>query len=491
MANKAPALSNNKNSKLLLDGLQNPYNLYIRDSKLSGAGSGLFAGKEVPAGSEIFRVDDCQKMALKRYHKNECKLYKKMNDPTINGGNPRVKELNTTNRMLIRLVSMYEHKDITTKQWQAFQHLQYHKEAVKQASQADLASIKRNLEINKSLTSHDLTVEELEGIYWRIIFNQQAKRQMPDTLLGRYVVPAAAMINHSCRVNAHPVSDGAAIILRSTHLIMKDEEITRSYCAETYTYKQRQNRLLKAYAFNCRCPRCLMDEKDDLKHMTSDLRQEDTLQAVKMEIEIYITALMNNRPSFLSTSDIETRCKQLCNISETAKWWPIDLDPIPALLLGLAARFEAEGQWKRALGLRFKIVYLINPIRFRDRLNPFRLSQEFDLIQLERRICQLMKTDTDVQTSFKSVKSAIDWVLYGHILILLGDTQESFGVNHVFHKILRHLDQQFVDAKLRDSGMKESQWYSMQVTNEHKVLQDKSEDVLLKWLGIDLGDNFF
>jgi len=39
-----------------LEGVTCPYELYIADSKISGAGFGLFVRKEVPAGKEVFRV---------------------------------------------------------------------------------------------------------------------------------------------------------------------------------------------------------------------------------------------------------------------------------------------------------------------------------------------------------------------------------------------------------------------------------------------------
>lgn len=38
------------------EGFACPYDLYIADSKMSGAGSGLFVREEVPAGKEVFRV---------------------------------------------------------------------------------------------------------------------------------------------------------------------------------------------------------------------------------------------------------------------------------------------------------------------------------------------------------------------------------------------------------------------------------------------------
>ena len=39
-----------------LEGLTSPYELYVADSTISGAGFGLFVREEIPAGKEIFRA---------------------------------------------------------------------------------------------------------------------------------------------------------------------------------------------------------------------------------------------------------------------------------------------------------------------------------------------------------------------------------------------------------------------------------------------------
>ena len=39
-----------------LEGITCSYELYVADSKMSGAGLGLFVREEVPAGKEVFRA---------------------------------------------------------------------------------------------------------------------------------------------------------------------------------------------------------------------------------------------------------------------------------------------------------------------------------------------------------------------------------------------------------------------------------------------------
>ena len=39
-----------------LEGFAGPFEFHIADSKMSGAGLGLFVREEIPAGKEVFRV---------------------------------------------------------------------------------------------------------------------------------------------------------------------------------------------------------------------------------------------------------------------------------------------------------------------------------------------------------------------------------------------------------------------------------------------------
>ena len=53
-----PSLSSSvtKMDDRFLEGVSSAYELYIADSKMSGAGSGLFVREEVPPGKEVFRA---------------------------------------------------------------------------------------------------------------------------------------------------------------------------------------------------------------------------------------------------------------------------------------------------------------------------------------------------------------------------------------------------------------------------------------------------
>jgi hypothetical protein len=56
MADSTPVQSGSEMADLLLEGITHPHHLIIGDSEMPGAGFGLFAYEEVPAGVEVFRA---------------------------------------------------------------------------------------------------------------------------------------------------------------------------------------------------------------------------------------------------------------------------------------------------------------------------------------------------------------------------------------------------------------------------------------------------
>ena len=56
MADPSLILSVTEINNKFLEDIKCPYKLYIADSRMPGAGFGLFVREEVPAGKEVFRV---------------------------------------------------------------------------------------------------------------------------------------------------------------------------------------------------------------------------------------------------------------------------------------------------------------------------------------------------------------------------------------------------------------------------------------------------
>ncbi|KAK8114407.1 SET and MYND [Apiospora kogelbergensis] len=73
---------------------------------------------------------------------------------------------------------------------------------------------------------------------------------------GLYMHPGLAMANHSCTPSAHVQFIGRRAVLKAYRFIQKDEEVTITYTGFDYHRETRQKMLKEGYHFQCRCSRC-------------------------------------------------------------------------------------------------------------------------------------------------------------------------------------------------------------------------------------------
>lgn len=71
---------------------------------------------------------------------------------------------------------------------------------------------------------------------------------------------AASLLNHSCDPNAVAQASGTFSTVRPVDV---GEELTISYCDISWSRERRQQWLWWAYGFECKCQRCIDDEKKD------------------------------------------------------------------------------------------------------------------------------------------------------------------------------------------------------------------------------------
>lgn len=99
--------------------------------------------------------------------------------------------------------------------------------------------------------------------------------------LGSGICFDAARINHSCIPNAH-YSWNDRIERENVHAvkdIIKDEEITISYCSAMRTLKERKLEL-KPYVFACSCAACQIDNEFGVKSQIRRLEMRDLYQQI-------------------------------------------------------------------------------------------------------------------------------------------------------------------------------------------------------------------
>ena len=84
--------------------------------------------------------------------------------------------------------------------------------------------------------------------------------------------------NHDCAPNARSVieADGS-VQIQSLKEIKDGEEVTISYVDPKLPYEERRKTLLKHYGFECRCARCLNEQRSELK--TKMKQRDQYLQA--------------------------------------------------------------------------------------------------------------------------------------------------------------------------------------------------------------------
>ena len=197
--------------------------------------------------------------------------------------------------------------------------------------------------------------------------------------LGSYLCPAGAMINHSCDPNSHHVSEGHEISFRSVCDIQKGEEITSGYRNGTLGYDERQRELFESYAFHCRCSRCALKYKCDNEMLTGFSKKDEITKIIMSELDTLSLSFISKS---INADDAVRTLKTCCNRVSPGKKWTVYMHPVPTILTFIAQRYEIEKQWKNALHYWFKIVYVIDPRRYRHRLLPPRIENLHNLAQL-------------------------------------------------------------------------------------------------------------
>ena len=188
------------------------------------------------------------------------------------------------------------------------------------------------------------------------------------------------MINHSCDPNAHHLSEGHKLVVRSSRKIAKNEEITISYIDYTQSFEERQKALSTTYAFGCQCPKCTKGFEEQEEILTGNSVLDAPIRNAKSKLHALLDALADGTQEL---DGVETKMREICNEPFSGKPWPINASPVPNLYELLARKFEDEQQWGKALCVRLKIVYIIDPLRYPERLNPHRVAHLMALCQLE------------------------------------------------------------------------------------------------------------
>lgn len=167
---------------------------------------------------------------------------------------------------------------------------------------------------------------------------------------------------------------------RSSRKIAKNEEIIISYIDSKQSFKERQKALFTTYTFGCQCRKCTNGFEEQQEILTGDSVIDGPIRSTKSKLHAWLDTLAEGDQEL---DGVETKTREICHEPFSGKPWPISASPLPALYVLLARRFEDEQQWRKALYVRLKIVYIVDPLRFPERLNPHRVGHLMALCQLE------------------------------------------------------------------------------------------------------------
>ena len=208
---------------------------------------------------------NCQVQAWNRFHKYECKIFRKLQ------GN----QLPATLRAVLRAVLLKDRDAIQIEEWDRIFRLTSHEHILTARGRSNITDM---AEAIKYLAQSSMSVEMIQ----RLIFIIRANAtELPTPIhggIGVMLDPLFAKFNHSCESNLaihrpqHTMKSGwmSSTLLsedeRKTFArivplrdIQKGEELLSCYVVPTTSVKERKAKLHESYLFECSCPKCLSD----------------------------------------------------------------------------------------------------------------------------------------------------------------------------------------------------------------------------------------
>ena len=169
-------------------------------------------------------------------------------------------------------------------------------------------------------------------------------------------------------------------MFRSLRKILKDEEITISYIDPTQSFEERQKALYESYIFVCKCCRCTEGYKEQGEVLTGNSSVDAPIHLAKLRSRQLLDGLVDGS---LDAANAKAQMQNVCDGLSPKLRQPITTWPIPNFYHMLAKKYEDNHQWEEAMRLWLYIVYTIDPLVYRERINPHRVAHLMSICQLE------------------------------------------------------------------------------------------------------------
>ena len=335
----------------------------------------------------------CQVQAWNRFHKYECRIFRKL----------QRNQLPAILRAVLRAVLLKDRDVIQIEEWNRIARLTSHEHILTARSPSNLTDM---AEASKYIAQSSMSVEMIQ----RLIFIIRANAtELPTPIhggIGVMLDPLFAKFNHSCEPNIaihrpqHTMKSGwmssnllsederktfARIVpLRD---IQKGEELLSCYVVPTASVKERKAKLQENYLFECNCSKCLSDteaartlaeEQPGLsarfEQWSNDIKRSLSQAGQKPHAFQKATAMMDKSERYLEYPVLYT----------TGDFNHIAMGLI---LEGLKAHALDE-----AIVNVLRIYFLVNPERFIGRHNPTNIYTIFLMLAMFDAVSNSSKT---------------------------------------------------------------------------------------------------
>ncbi|KEQ76069.1 SET domain-containing protein, partial [Aureobasidium namibiae CBS 147.97] len=313
----------------------------------------------------------CQKQAWTRYHKQECKLLRDPNLPPIP----------SSVRAALQLAFLMDSSAMSEED----------KAGVLRLGAHDATTIQTPFEV----MNYEVTTTAASDLYLTIfVFTRTvlSKKQILRNSLtltspvldpmGIALDPTVCSANHSCEPNATVLFDQPYLMMRSLSPIRKGEEVFISYIDNTDPYYRRQTQLKQRYCFECQCPKCQYGtngREDDwaqpLEKLAPKCKAEKDLSILQSWIYHDYEPVRNQKDDTLATEALEhvmRSCKQ-------TEMWPITRQPYANIRVDITSRMLSQNRLGLALFQMAKTYFLINPILYPQDFHPVRVVHTWNL----------------------------------------------------------------------------------------------------------------
>ncbi|KAK6864758.1 hypothetical protein PG990_005805 [Apiospora arundinis] len=394
----------------------------------------------------------CQKADWSRVHKEECKVFKRVQDGAPGRSMP------TPVRALVQMMLRTEEMESSTG-LQLESHVEDFRGNSGSGESGPLEGLSwQDMELQAMGAVHYLgrdpspqnIASSLEAAC-KLQVNSFSRLDPDAEQTGLYMHPGLAMVNHSCTPNAYVQFIGRKALLKAYRPIEKDEEVTISYIACELHRSHRQRMLKERYHFQCTCPRC-KDDLDVYQVCQAYPRLELNRLSLTPELDIFRNPAASgsfssngtlqrlaeeiimpcSRP--LGNMDFGERAKVLGNRWE--KCAPLRqanlyaIEPLPRVLSEAAVYFTEQGMFSHSLAIFCFLAVNCDPFQYPMPFHPQRVKGMLGVGKLISNVGQgyatsdaaqgaTMKTGP-LESRIKQVFDAIDPLTLGQATLMLG-----------------------------------------------------------------------